>query len=189
MPRTLTVRRPNSTEVRRLLQSLEAADLTTVQRRRVEVLLLYAQGWNAVEIAANLSLHPNSVYLILRAFDQSGLDVMARVGRRGASPRLTANQRAMIIQIADQPPYELGLPHGRWSLANLRDYLIDQRVVKAISREHLRRVLKKGGFASAGWNANSEAKTRGDQQSWLKSAGFGVISPPRGSCCFSMNNR
>ena len=144
MPRTLTVRRPNSTEVRRLLQGLEADDLTTAQRRRAEVLLLYAQGWNAVEIAASLSLHPNTVYLILHAFDQSGLDVIAQVGRRGASPRLTADQRAMIIQIADQPPYELGLPHGRWSLANLRDYLIRHRVVTAISREHLRRVLKKG---------------------------------------------
>jgi len=189
MPRALTARRPNSTEVRRLLQGLEADDLTTAQRRRAEVLLLYAQGWNAVEIAASLSLHPNTVYLILHAFDQSGLDVLAQVGRRGASPRLTADQRALIIQIADQPPYELGLPHGRWSLANLRDYLIRQRVLKAISREHLRRVLKKGGFASSGWSANSEAETLGGRQSWLKSAGSSVTSPPREPCCFSMNNR
>ena len=49
MPRTLTARRPNSTEVRRLLQGLEADDLTTAQRRRAEVLLLYAQGWTPLK--------------------------------------------------------------------------------------------------------------------------------------------
>jgi len=189
MPRTLTVRKPNSTEVHRLLLRLEADDLTAAQRRRAEVLLLYAQGWNAVEIAASLSLHSNTVYSVLHAFDQSGLDVIAQVGRGGAASRFTADQRATIIQIADRPPYELGLPHGRWSLANLRDYLIRHRVVTAISREHLRRVLKKGGFDSIGWSANSEAETRGGRQSWLKSAGSGVTSPPRGSCCFSTNNR
>ncbi len=104
MPRTLTARRPNSTVVRRLLQGLEADDLTTVQRRRAELLLLDAQGWNAVEIVASLSLHPNTVDLILHAVEPSGLDVLAQVGRRGTSPRLTADQRALIVPIADQPP-------------------------------------------------------------------------------------
>jgi len=189
MPRTLTVRKPNSPEVRRLLQDLEANNLTVVQRRRAEVLLLYAQGWNAVEIAASLSLHPNTVSMVLRAFDQQGLDVVVNVGRGGATARLTADQRATILQIADQPPYELGLPQGRWSLANLRDYLIRQRVLKTISREHLRRVLKKGGFDSARWSASSEAETLGDRQSWLKSAGSGVIFRPMECCCSSTNNR
>ncbi|MGA9923653.1 MAG: hypothetical protein WBQ29_09635, partial [Isosphaeraceae bacterium] len=42
-----------------------------------------------------------------------------------------------------QAPTTLGLPLGRWSLAKLRAYLIRQRIVPTISREHLRRVLKK----------------------------------------------
>jgi transposase len=180
MPRTLTARQPTAAEVRRLLDDLEAKNLTAPQRRRAEVLLLYAQGWNAVEIAASLSLHPNTVYTILRIFDRMGLDGIAQVGRGGATPRLTVDQRATILWIADQPPYQFGLPQGRWSLANLRNYLIRQRVLKTISREHLRRVLKKGGFGSTGSSTNSEAKTGGDPRFWLKSDGFGVIFPPRG---------
>lgn len=189
MTRKLTSRKPSSAGALRLLQDLEGDHLNIIQRRRAEALLLYAQGWSAVEIAANLTVHPNTVYTLLRAFHQQGLDVVANLGRGGAKPRLTTEQRATILRIAEQPPYELGLPQGRWSLANLRDYLIRQHLLKTISREHLRRVLKKGGFDSAEWSASSEAETLGDRQFWLKSAGFGAISHPTEYCCFSMSNR
>jgi hypothetical protein len=49
------------------------------------------------------------------------------------------------------------LPFARWSLAKLRAYLIRHRVVQAISREHLRRVLKKGGSGCGGFVASSSA--------------------------------
>lgn len=190
MPRSLSARKPDSRELRRLIRDLEGDHSTALQRRRAEVLLLYSQGWNAVGIADNLSLHPNTVYAILHAFDRRGLGVITQIGRGGASPRLTADQRATILRIADQAPYELGLPHGRWSLANLRAYLIRQRVLKTISREHLRRVLKKGrGFDSTGWSANSEAGTLDGRRFWPKSAGSAATSPPRGSSCSSTNNR
>ena len=77
MTRTMMARRRESNEVRRLFQGFEADDLSTEKRRRAEVLILYAQGWNAIEIAAILSIHCDTVYLILHAFDQSGLDVLA----------------------------------------------------------------------------------------------------------------
>jgi hypothetical protein len=51
----------------------------------------------------------------------------------------------------------LGLPYRRWSLAKLQADLVRQRVVTAISREHLRRVLKKGDTVSATSGANSSA--------------------------------
>ncbi len=51
--------------------------------------------------------------------------------------------------LADPSPTAVGLPYGRWSLAKLRAYLLKQRILKAISREHLRRVLEKRGFISA----------------------------------------
>jgi hypothetical protein len=51
----------------------------------------------------------------------------------------------------------VGLPYGRWTLAKLRAYLIRERLIKAISREHLRRVLKKGDTASATSGASSSA--------------------------------
>lgn len=52
--------------------------------------------------------------------------------------------------IHEVPPYEVGLPQGRWSLSKLCTYLTKQRVLKTISREHVRQVLKKGASSCAG---------------------------------------
>jgi hypothetical protein len=68
---------------------------------------------------------------------------------------LTSAQHKAIWRLAEQSPLAKGLPFARWSLAKSRAYLIRERLVKAISREHLRRVLKKGGSVCAACAANS----------------------------------
>ena len=162
MPRPLTVRKPSPAEVRELQQVLEADDSTAAQRRRAEILLFYSNGWNAVEIATGLSLHPNTVYAVLHAFGQNGLTVVESIHRGGAPPRLTPDQCAAIARIADQPPSEFGLPLGRWSLAKLRGYLIDQGILRTISREHLRRILKKRGSDSGAFSRSCTAEILSD---------------------------
>jgi len=146
MARTLKVRKPTSTERRRLQTALEETTDKHI-RRRAEVILFYAAGLNGSEIAAALGVHPNTVYADLYAFDQQGLASLNSFSRGGAPPRITTEQCAEIWHLAEQEPIEFGLPYGRWSLANFREFLIRQRrVLKRISREHLRRILSKGGI-------------------------------------------
>lgn len=153
MARPLTVGPPTASQLRRIHHCLESP-LRPTQRRRAEALLLLAAGHTAVFIARLLGAHVNTIYADLRAFARHGLRSL-RPTARGAPPRLTPAQRRAIWRLAEQAPLRLGLPFARWSLAKLRAYLIRQRVVKAISREHLRRVLKKGGSACAGCAASS----------------------------------
>jgi transposase len=129
------------------------------QRRRLEAVLLHSAGHTAVDIAALLGVHVNTAYSDLRLFHRSRLHGLLSRRRLGAPPQLTARQRRAICRLAEQPPTELGLPYGRWSLAKLRDYLIRHRLVRGISREHLRRVLKKGGTRSAASPASCGART------------------------------
>jgi len=72
----------------------------------------------------------------------------------GAPARLNDEQQREILRLADSSPVDVGLPYGRWSLSKLRQYLLDEGVVSTISREHLRRVLKKGGCAFVASNAS-----------------------------------
>lgn len=154
MPRSLTVRKPRTAEIRELNQVLED-ELDPRQRRRAEAILLYAAGLNAVEIAQVLEAHLNTIYADLRAFHQQGMNSL-RQSRASRSPLGISDALvAEICRLAEQPPYELGLPYGRWTLAKLRHYLIKQRRLKAISREHLRRLLKKGASACAASGARS----------------------------------
>ncbi len=158
MSRPSSVRKPTTTELRRIHRWLEKP-LLPWQRRRAEVLLLHAAGLPATLIAPLLQVHPNTVYADLRDFARHRLSCLSRPRRVGAPPRLSQQQVQATWRTARQPPTALGLPYGRWSLAKLRAYLIRKRVVKAISREHLRRVLKRGDTASAGFAASSSAPT------------------------------
>jgi hypothetical protein len=79
----------------------------------------------------------------------------------------------------------LGLPYGRWSLSKFRDYLIGHGVVREISREHLRRVLKKGGTRSDALSANCGARTPTAGASSTDSGSCGSTGLGEASCCFS----
>jgi transposase len=153
MPRSLNARRPHSVEVRQLHSAMEK-DLTPRQRRRAEALVLHAAGLEAAEIARALDVHVNTIYSDLRAFEQHGMASVEHRLRGGPPTRITETQRVEMVRLAETPPAELGLPYGRWSLSKLREYLFKRRVVKAISREHLRRVLRKGGCAFGVSNAS-----------------------------------
>lgn len=153
MPRSVKVRKPRAAEIHHLHAALEQ-DLTARQRRRAEALMLYAAGLEAATIAQALDSHVNTIYSDLRAFERDGVACIRQRLRGGAPVRLTETQRADILRLADMPPSHVGLPYGRWSLSKLREYLLRHRLVKAISREHLRRVLKKGGSAFVMLNAN-----------------------------------
>jgi transposase len=156
LSRPLTVRKPNADELHQLHQWLEQP-LKSWQPRRAEVLLLYAADGSASAIAQLLQVHRNTVSSDLRAFARHGLSAPSRPRKLGAPPRLSKKQIAAIWRLADREPTTLGLPFGRWSLAKLRAYLIRERIVSAISREHLRRVLKKGGTRFATSSASSSA--------------------------------
>src|SRR5262245_26984137 len=158
MSRSLTLRKLSAKEFRQVNKMLAEAE-TAHQRRRAEAVLLYDAGLSAVEIALVLGAHPNTAYADLHAFDQEGLECLKKPVPPGPAAELSAVQIAEILRIAELPPYEFGLPYGRWSLQKLCDHLIARRVAKHLSREHLRRILKKGGSTYAGSSASCSVMT------------------------------
>ena len=154
MARHLKVRLPNAAEMRQLRQILEESSNARLSRW-VEALLFYGAGLNAPSIAEALAVHINTIYLCLHRFARLGMSLFQCVPPQGAPPRISATQMDEIARVAEQSPTEFGLPYGRWSLAKLQEYLIQQRhLLKAISREHLRRLLKKSIFAYVMFSAS-----------------------------------
>jgi transposase len=185
MARPLTIRPATAEELDQLHRLLEQP-LQPWQRRRLEVVLLHAAGHTAEDMAALLGVHVNTVYADLRLFHRRRLGGLLQRRSLGAPPRLTAAQRRTIWRLVQQSPSELGLPYGRWSLAKFRAYLIGHRIISAISREHLRRVLKKGGTRSAASFASSGARTPTDGVSSTGSGSCGRTDRGEVCCCFSM---
>jgi transposase len=159
MARSLNIRTPRLAEFRKLDQLL-CAELHPRQHRRAQAVLLHGQGLSGVDIAAALGVHPLTIYADLRAFAAAGLGCLQPPRRGGPAKLLDPEQEARICHLAEASPIDLGLPFSRWTLRRLRAYLIKERVVGRISREHLRRVLRKGGCATPASSARSLAATR-----------------------------
>jgi transposase len=56
------------------LNTVLERELTAGQRRRAEVVVLYAAGWEGADIAQALAIHVNTVYSDLKAFERDGLE-------------------------------------------------------------------------------------------------------------------
>lgn len=153
MSRSLHVRKLCPRAMRQLFALVEEP-LESATQRRAQAILLHHDGMSALEIAATLQVHVNTIYTDLHAFDAQGVAAVYQSRSPGAPAHLTDGQTTEICRIADQSPQEFGLCYGRWSLSKLRAYLIRQRIVKTISRKHLWRVLKKRGSASVGSSGN-----------------------------------
>lgn len=154
MARHLKVRLPNATEMRQLRQNLEQSTNARLCRW-AEAILFHGAGLEAQSIAEALAVHVNTIYAYLHRFTDLGMSLFQGVPAQGAPPRITATQIDELARLAEQSPTECGLPYGRWSLAKLQEYLIHQQhLFKAISREHLRRLLKKSIFTYAMCNAS-----------------------------------
>ena len=140
MSRPLTIRKPNADELHQLHQWLEQP-LQSWQRRRAEVLLLYAADGSVSSIAQLLQVHRNTVSTDLREFARHGLAALSRPRKLGAPPRCQSSKSlpSGAWPTRAPPPWGCRWAAGAWPSCA---YLIRQRIVPTISREHLRRVLK-----------------------------------------------
>jgi transposase len=154
MARPLTVRKPTVGEVERLELFL-AEEHPSALKRRAEALLYYHLGLDGAAIAQALHAHPNTIYADLHAFAAEGLACLQAMPSAGAHPRITPEQCAQLWEWAEALPSDFGLLDARWTLASFRTFVVKrQHLLKRISLEHLRRLLKKRTFAFGGSSAN-----------------------------------
>ena len=160
MTRSLTIRQPTPREMHLLEAWLEAEHPTQAQRR-AHAILSYGLGFNGEAIAQALRVHPHTIYADLRAFGREGLACLHPLPVGGAPARTTAQQLATIWEWAECLPRDFGLLDARWTLASFREFAVKRRrLLKRISLEHLRQLLKKRTFAFGGSNANSSVRIR-----------------------------
>ena len=78
---------------------------------------------------------------LIHAFNERGFAALDPRRGGGRPRRIDADQRAAIVKVALARPADLGEPFTDWSLTKLRAHLLRERVVPAISRSQLWRIL------------------------------------------------
>ncbi len=126
----------------RTIQHILRKSKDRVKLRRAQVVLLSAQGMQAKKISEITFLHTEYVRELIRRFNAEGMGLLKERPRSGRPMTFNAEMRAEIVEIAKCPPQALGRPFKSWSLAKLPEYLLDRKILKTISIETLRQILK-----------------------------------------------
>jgi transposase len=115
---------------------------TDLPVNRLLIVKLSAEGWRVPEISTMVNLHPINVRKWIHRFNVFGMDGLRSGKSPGRPVVFTAKQRQQIAEVAATNPRTLGLRFSRWSLQNLRRYLIEKKIVKHISVETVRQILQ-----------------------------------------------
>ncbi len=140
--------RPLSPEEAVKLRRISRQSKVFALRQRAQILLASDARSSAVEIARVLQTDENQVRRVIREFNEAGMASLRPPSGDGRPRRIDDTARERIRAIALARPRDLGEPGTRWSLATLRRYLVRQRVVSSISKEHLRRILQSMGITA-----------------------------------------
>jgi transposase len=163
----IKARRPQPRE-RKLLHRMKRQLSNAVNSRHARIILLSTGGVCNREIAARVGCTPVWVRRIIHRFNAGGIDAIwwcpyccvARAGPR----RFFAEVVEEIAAVALSPPKRL-IGMSVWSLAKLRDYLVEQRIVPSISLEWLRHLLRQ---CKIRWRHTKTWKESNDPEFWPK---------------------
>lgn len=117
------------------------------QRKRAKVIKFSNEGYTSTEIVQMVNMHANNVRKWINGFNKEGISIITHKNT-GKRPRQTFTEEdaAKIESISLSRPRELGRKFTNWSLSKLKQYLLDNGIVKGISIETLRRMLLSKGI-------------------------------------------
>jgi transposase len=160
MSRSLHFQKPTSPELRALIAILESAPHPLILQRAEAILWLCMVGI-ASEVAEIMNLHLSTILRYVRAFNRRRLHWITERHHGGPPRRISKRLERRIVSIAQHEPADYGLHYGTWSLSRLHWFITKKRkLVRRLSREHLRRLLKKMRCTSDGSSARSTVMIR-----------------------------
>ena len=152
---------------RRKLKSMKRQLINSVNRLHARIILLSRRGNKNAGIAEQCGCSPTWVRKIIHRFNAGGIDMICWYpyfcGPSGPK-KFVADVVEQICEIALSPPKQL-IGMSVWSLAKLREYLIDQKIVLSISLERLRQILR---CCKVKWRHTKTWKDSKDPEFWPK---------------------
>ncbi|SFK06909.1 Transposase [Streptosporangium canum] len=149
-----------SMEEGRKLQRITRTAKDPVKLRRAIVVMMSGQGQSVPDITSLMQVSDDYARDVIHAFNERGFDALDPKWSGGRPPTISSQVREHICLIAKTVPAEWGITgHSTWSLKTLAEHLVERKVVASISREHLRRILRKGGVS---WQTTTTWKSSND---------------------------
>ncbi|MFG1754148.1 helix-turn-helix domain-containing protein [Streptosporangium sandarakinum] len=143
----MRVREIDDDEGRRLLRIIRRGTGSVVTWRRVQMVLLSAQGMPMAKIAEVTFTSADRVRDVIHDFNADGFDSLYPKYSGGRPRTFTLPERREIKKIAKSKPAEQDLPSSTGSLTKLAGFLVAEGVAGDISHEGLRILLREEGVS------------------------------------------
>ena len=188
MPKLLFARLPSDAPEGRQVRTLAGSRHAPGDWiRRARMIARSWEGQRTTTIAAALGCHPQTVRERIVRFNAEGLDGLGDRRGAGRKPRLTEQERSVVIALARSAPpgtmrrradgeLDPGRPdtEAQWSLDALATAARERGI--AIARSQVRRILKKEGVR---WRRTHTWGTSADPDFAPKGRGPSRSTPPR----------
>lgn len=152
---------------RRRLHRMKRQLTNTVNASHARIILLSSGSVCNREIADRVGRCPSWVRKIIHRFNLQGLEGITWypwMQVRNEPRKFVADVVEEIVEVALSPPQQL-IALTQWSLAKLRSYLIEQRIVPGISLDWLRSLLLRSGVH---WRRTKTWKESNDPEFYEK---------------------
>jgi transposase len=144
----------------RKLQRITRTAKDPVKLRRAIVVLMSGQGQAVRDITGLLQVSADYVRDVIHAFNERGFEALDPKWRGGRPRKIGEYLREQICLIARTSPADWGITaFSTWSLAKLRDHLVDRLSMVPVSVETVRRILRDGKVS---WQTSTTWKTSTD---------------------------
>lgn len=145
MPKRNTLR-AFTDEERTYLEKLRRSRTAAQQHvERATILLRYAANEAVGEIAVGVKRRPETIWKVVKRFNQRGLASLQDVPRSGRPVTYEEEERGQMVLTAKTHPQQLGLPSNHWTLDRLVEY-VHQQLHLPISRSQLGAILEQEGL-------------------------------------------
>jgi transposase len=133
----------NSDDRKELLDKIRKG-LTGNEIVRAMTLMLRAGAASAIETAEQLNINVNTVYGTCGRYEQGGIKAALEDAPRSGRPKEIDERTKTRIAalVCSQPPEA----YDRWTLELIQDRIIQDGLVKSISKESIRIILKEHGY-------------------------------------------
>lgn len=142
-----------------LLKNLEA-DLPSIYRRRIEIMLLADEGQSQAQICKALGCSQETArhWITIARMGQAHCWESSPIGRPKA-----ANEEYLerLEELVSQSPKECGYPFRRWTAQKLSKHLGQEFGIE-LSDRHVNRLLKQMGLSTRGESAQTEQSTNSE---------------------------
>lgn len=145
MIKLVSVKPLSKAQERELLNTVHSTK-DTIVLKRTQIVLLSNQGKKVKEITKIVGAHWHTVIHWIRRYEKDGIKGLGLKPHSGRPPRVKEKHRKHLLEDVHKSPRLFGYKQNNWTLYLLKDHM-QRRMDLAISHEHVRRILNKGGIS------------------------------------------